>query len=293
MQELGLAARGERHRLAGGEMDGGERAQRLIAGRAFAADDDIDAFAAGGEARARLDPVEAGFAAPLGEHAEQLLRYAGGAGHRHPLVACRVHEDRLRVARLRIDHRPLVHVLPDRLVAVQVALAFHVGAPPKYAVLELALAPELLHAGLDLGLREIARARGAAELQHDGFAVDVRILALRAVVDRLREVADHAGGELAVAAIVEDAFELVADLLEIVPVARRVEIAAHLPERDLEIVERAGRALHHDAAMEDAAAMLEAALERDVVGLHDFHGVSSPSRRDVGAHVKDKSFGTE
>jgi len=34
------------------------------------------------------------------------------------------------------------------------------------------------------------------------------------------------------------------------------------PERELEIIERAGLAFHHDAAVEDAAAMLQAALER-------------------------------
>jgi hypothetical protein len=45
-----------------------------------------------------------------------------------------------------------------------------------------------------------------------------------------------------------------------VPVAGRVEIAAHLAERELEVVERAGLAFHHDAAVERAAAMLEAAL---------------------------------
>jgi Mlc titration factor MtfA (ptsG expression regulator) len=55
------------------------------------------------------------------------------------------------------------------------------------------------------------------------------------------------------------------------PVAGRVEIAAHLAERKLEIVERAGLAFHHDAAVEDAAAMLQAALERDLVGLDDLH----------------------
>jgi hypothetical protein len=44
-----------------------------------------------------------------------------------------------------------------------------------------------------------------------------------------------------------------------------------VPERELEIVERAGLAFHHDAAVEDAAAMLQAALERDLVGLDDLH----------------------
>src|SRR5262249_28992240 len=146
------------------------------------------------------------------------------------------------------------------------------------------LALERLHAALHLGLREIAAAARAAELQHDGLAVDVGILALRPVIDRLREVADHAGGELAVAAVIERAFALIADLLEIVPVARRIEIAAHLPERNLEIVDAAGLAFHHDAAVERAAAMFEAALQWDLVGLNDLHGFLLC--RDIGPRGK-------
>jgi hypothetical protein len=151
-------------------------------------------------------------------------------------------------------------VFPDRLVAVEIALALDIGAAAKDAVLELALFSELTHSGLHLGLREIAAAACAAELQHDSLAGDVGILALRPVIDRLWEITDHAGDELAVATVVEHAVELIADLLEIVPVAGRVEIAAHLTERELEVVERAGLAFHHDAAVEGAAAMLEAAL---------------------------------
>ena len=151
-------------------------------------------------------------------------------------------------------------MFPDRLVAVEIALALDIGAAAKDAVLELALFSELAHSGLHLGLREIAAAARAAELQHDGLAGDLGVLALRPVIDRLREITDHAGDKLAVATVVEHAFELIADLLEIVPVAGRVEIAAHLAERELEVVERAGLAFHHDAAVEGATAMLEAAL---------------------------------
>jgi hypothetical protein len=120
---------------------------------------------------------------------------------------------------------------------------------------------------------------------------NVGVLGLRAVIHRLREVADHAGDELAVAAVVEHALELVADLLEIMPVAGRVEIAAHLAERKLEIVERAGLAFHHDTAVEDAAAMLQAALERDLVGLDDLHGFLLGPR--PFRTRQDNLFGTE
>src|SRR5207245_207681 len=133
-----------------------------------------------------------------------------GAFDRHPLVVRRIHEDRLRIARLGIDHGPLIHVFPDRLVAVEIALALDTGAAAKDAVLELALLSELAHSGLHLGLREIAAAARAAELQHDGLAGDVGVLALGAVIDRFREIADHAGEELAVATVIEHALELVA-----------------------------------------------------------------------------------
>src|SRR5262249_60463804 len=114
----------------------------------------------------------------------------------------------------------------DRLVAVALALAFDVGAPAEDAVLELALVPEFAHSGLHLRLREIAAAARTAELQHDGLAGDVGVLALRPVINGLREIADHAGDELAVAAIVGHAFERVADLPEIVPVGAWGEIDA-------------------------------------------------------------------
>src|SRR5215831_15270238 len=272
MQQLGLLARDDRRRFARSEIERGERTQRLTTDATRAARDHVDAFAAGDIARAGVEPEQSCFAAPLGEYAEQLLRDAGRAFDRHPLVVRRVHEDRLRIARLGIVHGPAVRVFPNRLVAIDIALALDVGAPAEGAVLELALFSELAHSDLHLGLREIAAAAGAAELQHDGLAGDVGVLALGTVIDRLREIADHAGDELAVATVVERAFELVADLLEIVPVARRVEIAAHLAERELEIVERMRLTLQHDAAVEDAAAMLEAALEGNFIGLHDLHG---------------------
>src|SRR5215472_9262214 len=223
MQELGLLARRDRRGFSRSEIKRGERAQRLTADAARAARDHVDPFAARDIARAGVELEQACFAAPLVEDAYHLLRDARRAFDRHPVIVHRVHEDRLRITRLGIDHGPPVHVFPDRLVAVEIALALDVGASAEHAVLELALGSELAHSGLHLGLREVAAAARAAELQHDGLAGDVGVLALRAVIDRLREIADHAGNELAVATVVERAFELVADLLEIVPVTGRVE----------------------------------------------------------------------
>src|SRR5262249_19576391 len=197
MQKLGLLTRGDRRRFARPEIKRGERAQRLAADRAGAANDDVDAFAVRDIAHTGVELDQACFAAPLGEDAEQLLADAGGAFDRHPLVVRRVHEDRLGIARLGIDHGPPVHVLPDRLVAVEITLALDVRAAAKDAVLELALFSELAHSGLHLGLGEIAAAARAAELQHDGLAGDIGVLALRTVIDRLREITNHASDELA------------------------------------------------------------------------------------------------
>src|SRR5262249_53617886 len=139
MQELGLRARREPRRFARPKINRGESAQRLAADGACAARDDVDAFAARGVARAGVELDQACFAAPLGEDAEQLLGDAGRAFDRHPPIVRRVHEDRLRIARLRVVHWPAVLVFPDGLVAVEIALALGVGAPAEDAVLELAL----------------------------------------------------------------------------------------------------------------------------------------------------------
>src|SRR6516225_11737699 len=124
----------------------------LAADGARAARDHVDALAARDIARAGVELDQTCLAAPLGEYAEQLLGDAGCAFDRHPLVVRRIHEDRLRIARLGIDHGPLIHMFPDRLVAVEIALALDIGAAAKDAVLELALFSELAHSGLHLGL---------------------------------------------------------------------------------------------------------------------------------------------
>src|SRR5262245_37340431 len=124
----------------------------------------MDALAARLVAGAGVELEESRFAASFREHTERLFVDARRVGNGYPFVVRGIHEDRLWIARFRVDHRPSVHALPDCLVAVHVALAFNVGAAAEHAVLELALALERLHAALHLGLREIAAAAGAAEL---------------------------------------------------------------------------------------------------------------------------------
>jgi hypothetical protein len=135
----------------------------------------IDAAAVHLMVRARLQSDQAGFGAPLGPHPEQLFGHARRAAHRHPVVILRIGIDRRVVAAFGIDHLAPVHVLPDRLVGIHVALAGNGGngghaggavVAVEDAVSELAEFFQLLHADLDLAREQMARAAGAAELQH-------------------------------------------------------------------------------------------------------------------------------
>src|SRR5207247_531834 len=109
-------------------------------------------------------------------------------------------KDRRVVAARRIDHLAPVHVLPDRLVGIHIALAGRAVVAMEDAVLELAKFLQLLHASLDLAREEIARAAGAAELEHG--AENLGLVDLRAVGHAFRVIAEHAGLERAVLAIV-------------------------------------------------------------------------------------------
>jgi hypothetical protein len=60
-------------------------------------------------------------------------------------------------------------------------------------------------------------------------------------------------------------------LIEIVPVPRRGEVALELPDIELEIAQRAGRAIEQVPVVKRAAAMLQAAFPFDVIVLHDLH----------------------
>ena len=55
------------------------------------------------------------------------------------------------------------------------------------------------------------------------------------------------------------------------PVPRRGEVALELPDIELEVAERAGRAVEQVPVVKRAAAMLQAALPFDVFILHDLH----------------------
>src|SRR5262249_22453173 len=178
--------------------------------------------------------------------------------------------DRRRIAALGIVHLAPMHMLPDRLEGIHVTLSGNALAAMKDAVPELAKFFELLHAGLDLARQEIAGAAGTAELQHR--AIDLGLVDLRAVVHAFRIVAEHAGLERTVLAIVGPAFDHVAVLVEIVPMAGAGIVGAKPAERELEIARRAGCAFHDGAGMEGAAAVLEAAHFGGGFKLYDFHG---------------------
>src|SRR5262249_12567243 len=130
--------------------------------------------------------------------------------------------------------------------------------------------------GLHLARQQIAGAAGAAELQYR--AIDAGLVDLRAVVHAFRIVAEHAGLERPVLAIVGLALDHIAVLVEVVPVAGAGIVGAEAAERELEIARRAGLAFHDGAGMEGAAAMFETAHFGGVFKLYDFHS-SAPAIR--------------
>src|SRR5262245_19171457 len=253
--------------------------ERLAGAGAGAREHQIDAVACSLEARAFIELEQARLRAALGPYAQQLLGHTRRALDRHPIEIRRIERDRRGVAALGVAHLAPVHVLPDRLVGIHVALAGDALAAMEDAVLELAKRLELLHAGLHLTRQQVARAAGAAELQHR--AIDLGLVDLRAVVHALRIVAEHAGLERAILAVVRLAFNHKAVLIEIVPVARPGVVGAEPAERELEIARRAWLAFHDGAGMERAAAMLEAAHLGGRFKLDDFHSnapaLGSPS----------------
>ncbi len=191
-----------------------------------------------------------------------------------------VEHDGRAVARLRILHVAPALIFPDRLVTVGVLAAGHALAPREDAALELALVLQRLAARIDLTGGEIAAAARRAELQHEGDrSVGV---ALWAVGRAFGEIAEAARGHLAVAGEVGDALDLKAELIEIVPVPRRREVALNTAEVELEVAQCAGAAGQQRARMESAAAIFETALPLDFVGMSDLH---RPSSRAVRADL--------
>ena len=97
------------------------------------------------------------------------------------------------------------------------------------------------------------------------------VLGLRAVMDAFGEVANHAGAERAVAAEAQLAFKDETDLLEIMPVARRIEIGGGATDRQLEIIDAAFLALGEVAEMERAAAIFEPTTPFERITVYDLH----------------------
>ena len=209
------------------------------------------------------------------------------AGDREPLVIGRIDHDRIAIARLRIFHALAVHVLPDRLIAVGIAAALDVVVAAENAALERAELFQFLGAGIDLLARQIAAAAGAAELQHrrDRAAFG----ALRAISRAFRENSrTMPGRHLAVAVEIHRAFDLEAELIEIVPVARRGKIALELADIELEIAERAGRAVEQVPIVKSAAAMLQAAFPFHFIALDDLHR-RAPLEFAVASHARNSN----
>src|SRR5262245_31858541 len=108
----------------------------VVAGPPVAGEHEIDLAAGSDHSRLRGKAQKARLATPLGEDAHQLLAYAWRALDWHPFEMLGMHHDGVLVARGRIGHRPLVHVLPDRLIAVGVAFAVLAGVAAEDALLE-------------------------------------------------------------------------------------------------------------------------------------------------------------
>src|SRR5262249_24602746 len=220
----------------------------------------------------RRKTQKARLATSLGEDAHQLFADAGNSLDRHPVEMIGAHHDGLMVARRRISHRPVVHVLPYRLIAVDVAFAVLALVAAKDALLERAVLLEFGRAGLHLLLGHVAIAARAAELQHQRQRAHAR--ALWSIGSAFRKVSDDARRHLSIAIEVELALELIAELIEIVLVARRKEIVGRADHLQDEITGRPGLARCHRAIAEHALPVLvDADLLLDLISVHDFHGV--------------------
>src|SRR5581483_2791617 len=251
------------------------------AGRPAAAEAIVEPPALGlvGGARRELHEADAG--AELVEGAEHLLECARLPLDRRPVERGRVHEHRVMEALGRIFELALVDVLPAGLVAV-LLLPARAGIGIVDAAFELAGLAELARGVGDLLLRHVAVAAGAGELQHESR--EIALVALGAVARPFGEIADGARGHDAVAVEAGLALELEAELIEIVPVARREEIAAGVDERELKIVDRAVLALEQAALDEAALTVAVLALgDGNLFGVDDLHGVPPARTRRCAA----------
>src|SRR5581483_7208341 len=251
-----------------------ERTITLIADVTAAGAHEINAAAAGavGRPRRKLNERRGTFA--LGKSTERLLPRSRRARKRKPVVVLRIEHDGIAIARFWVIHPPAVDVLPDRLISVAVAAALDVAVAAEDAALERAEFFQLFGAGGDLRGREVAVAAGAAELEHRGHRAALG--GLRAISGALGEIAERARRHLAVAIEIHRAFELKAERIEIVPMARRGEVAVLLADTEVKISRGSRLALEEMPVVERAAAMLQAALPFDLIAVNDFHEFITP-----------------
>src|SRR5262245_26060635 len=190
---------------------------------------------------------------------------------RFPVEARRLDEDRLAVARLRIDELALVDVLPDRLIAVLVALLARreLADALEDALLEGAELLHLIHGAMQPRRAHEAVAARAAELQRD--AEPLAVAALRPIGRTLREIGKLTRLDpFAVAVVLALAFQAHADLIEIVLVAGHVDLALLPHEVEPEIVERL--VVADQQRLELAFRAANAADLRAVFGMGNLHG---------------------
>ena len=174
------------------------------------------------------------------------------------------------------------------MVAVDVALAFDVVIAAEDALLEAAAFVQFGGTRFHLFLGHVAGTAGAAELQYQGHRDDRG--ALRAVGRTLREVADDARLHLAVAVKVELAFDLIAKLIEIMPVPWGEEVAGRAHQLEEEIARSAALASHQLAVDELPLAVLKLSDDfLDLVALDDLHRVS-PGLALLKARLRQNSW---
>src|SRR5262249_18232209 len=145
----------------------------------------------------------------------------------------------LAIARLRIHELAFVDVLPDRLVAVLVALlaGCQLADALEDAFLESAELLHLVHGALQPLRADKAIAARAAALQREAQTLAVALL--RPVGRAFRKIGKLAGLDpFAVTVVLALAFQTHADLIEVVLVPRHVDLALLAHEIDPKIVER-------------------------------------------------------
>ncbi len=224
-------------------------------------------------ALARRDREEIDANPALAEAPEHTPADARRLGHRHPVEILRLHHDRRLVTRLGVFERPARYLLPDSIIAILVLLAF-AGGTPKNALFEPALVQERGMARLELPRAQIALTAGPAELQHQGFAV--RPTFLRPVMDAFGKIADLALVDGQMRPDRDTARDAIADLVEIVPVARRIIFRGLMPDRPGEIVRRAFLAGKQVIDRDTAMAMRQRiVVGPDRIRVNDLHDAGS------------------